>query len=328
MIVYGQNGKGKGKLGSSVYSINHGVQIKREYNGTVNNPNSAAQVNQRSRFKLASQVSAALAPIIVIPRRGIQSPRNLFVKKNFDYFYATPTGAQVTYENLQVTPGSAPCPRIVVSVFNDNQIEIALSESVVKYLDHVCYNVFSLTSDGQMVLADSVVVDVTEENDTAGTELPKPSEDFVVYAYGMRMNTARARGKWGNYKITTGEDIAALVASRKIEISDVTFSMTRGTTVFNGEQGTPDVPVGSVMVYVDTIGDGSVAATGLSNGRIVAQRGSNVVLTATPGDGESFLGWKNNGEQNYFSYDNPLTIVASGMRDIIAEFTDRIHGLE
>lgn len=328
MIVYGQNGKGKGKLGSSVYSINHGVQIKREYNGTVNNPNTAAQVDQRSRFKLASQVSAALAPIIVIPRRGIQSPRNLFVKKNFDYFYATPTGAQVTYENLQVTPGSAPCPRIVVSVFNDNQIEIALSESVVKYLDHVCYNVFSLTSDGQMVLSDSVVVDVTDENEVADVELPKPSEDFVVYAYGMRMNTARARGKWGNYKITTGEDIAALVASRKIEISDVTFSMTRGTTVFNGEQGTPDVPAGSVMVYVGTIGKGSVAAEGLSNGRIVALRGSNVVLTATPGDGESFLGWKNNGEQNYFSYDNPLTIVASGMRDIIAEFTHRNHGLE
>lgn len=328
MIVYGQNGKGKGKLGSSVYSINHGVQIKREYNGTVNNPNTAAQVGQRSRFKLASQVSAALAPIIVIPRRGIQSPRNLFVKKNFDYFYATPAGAQVTYENLQVTPGSAPCPRIEVSVFNDNRIEIALSESVVKYLDHVCYNVFSLTSDGQMVLSDSVVVDVTEENDTAGTELPKPSEDFVVYAYGMRMNTARARGKWGNYKITTGEDIAALVASRKIEISDVTFSMTRGTTVFNGEQGTPDVPVGSVMVYVDTIGDGTVTAEGLTNGRIVAQRGSNVVLTAVPGDGESFLGWKNNGEQSYFSYDRVLTLTVTGMRDVIAVFTDTIHGLE
>lgn len=328
MIVYGQNGKGKGKLGSSVYSINHGVQIKREYNGTVNNPNSAAQVDQRSRFKLASQVSAALAPIIVIPRRGIQSPRNLFVKKNFDSFYATPTGAQVTYENLQVTPGSAPCPRILVSVFNDGKIEVALSESVVKYLDHVCYNVFNLTQDGQMILFESKVIDVTEENDMASVELDKPSDDFVVYAYGMRMNTARARGKWGNYKITTGEDIAALVASRKIEISDVTFSMTRGTTVFNGEQGTPDVPAGSTIVYVETIGDGEVTAESLSNGRIVAQRGSNVVLTAVPGDGESFLGWKNNGEQNYFSYDNPLTIVASGMRDIIAEFTDRIHGLE
>lgn len=328
MIVYGQNGKGKGKLGSSVYSINHGVQIKREYNGTVNNPNSAAQVDQRSRFKLASQVSAALAPIIVIPRRGIQSPRNLFVKKNFDYFYATPTGAQVTYENLQVTPGSAPCPRILVSVFDDGKIEVALSESVVKYLDHVCYNVFNLTQDGQMILFESKVVDVTEENDMAGVELDKPSDDFVVYAYGMRMNTARARGKWGNYKITTGEDIAALVASRKIEISDVTFSMTRGTTVFSGEQGTPDVPAGSVMVYVDTIGDGSVTATGLSNGRIVAQRGSNVVLTADPGSGETFIGWKNNGEQNYFSYNNPLTIVANGMRDIIAVFSDVIHGLE
>lgn len=328
MIVYGQNGKGKGKLGSSVYSINHGVQIKREYNGTVNNPNTAAQVDQRSRFKLASQVSAALAPIIVIPRRGIQSPRNLFVKKNFDYFYATPTGAQVTYENLQVTPGSAPCPRILVSVFDDGKIEVALSESVVKYLDHVCYNVFNLTQDGQMILFESKVVDVTEENDMADVELDKPSDDFVVYAYGMRMNTARARGKWGNYKITTGEDIAALVASRKIEISDVTFSMTRGTTVFNGEQGSPDVPAGSTIVYVETIGDGEVTAEGLSNGRIVAQRGSNVVLTAVPGDGESFVGWKNNGEQNYFSYDNPLTIVASGMRDIIAAFTDRIHGLE
>lgn len=321
MRVYGQNGKGSGKLGSSVYSINHGVQIKREYNGTVSNPNTPDQVAQRSRFKLASQVSAALAPVIVIPRRGIYSPRNLFVKKNFDYFYATSEGAQVSYDNLQITPGSGPCPRIeVIYPESGSTMTVKLAEDVSKFIDHVVYNIFEITQDMQMILTESKVVVVDSDHPNADTTFPIPSVDYVVYAYGMRMNSARAKAKFGNYQVKTGQDVAELVANRRVEISDVTFSATRGVTVLLGEEGTPVVPPGSCIVYVTAGTGGSVSAQGLENGRIIVQRNANVTLEATNDQGWHFEAWYINGEQTPFSRENVITLTVTQQMDIYAAF--------
>ena len=57
MKIYSLDGKGSGKVGGSVYYVNRGVQVRREYTAAVTNPSTDAQVGQRSRFKLASQVS-------------------------------------------------------------------------------------------------------------------------------------------------------------------------------------------------------------------------------------------------------------------------------
>ena len=81
MKLSGIAGTGSGKLGSQVYASVAGEQIVRNYQPKVSNPNTTKQVNQRSRFKLMSQLSAAMASVIVIPKEGMRSSRNLFSKK-------------------------------------------------------------------------------------------------------------------------------------------------------------------------------------------------------------------------------------------------------
>lgn len=334
MKVFAHNGKGTGKLGGSVYVINHGVQIEREYNGVISNPSTTAQVSQRSRFKLASQVSAALAPVIAIPRKGIQSPRNLFVKRNIGYFYGGPDGAQVTYENLQITQGCIGLPGFRAAREIQGKITLAMQDSVLASCDHVVYNVFKKTSEDQLQLMNSVVVEVDDTNAEAIIDIDDVAGNLVFYAYGIRLKNARARATYGNYQVQTGVDFAKLIANRTIEMSDVQFTQTRGTSIGQSESESVTPGDGEVIFYIGTNGWGRVNAKinnepeePVTNGYIRVDIGDVVYLTAIAEEGHGFKGWYNNGEQTPFTTNAQLTIVASEMRDIIARWNEW-EGLE
>ena len=79
MKIYSILGKMKGKIGNIVVSSVNGQVVGREYNPNVTNPNTLMQQNTRSKFKLASQLSAAMAPVIAIRKDGAKSTRNQFV---------------------------------------------------------------------------------------------------------------------------------------------------------------------------------------------------------------------------------------------------------
>lgn len=334
MKLYSHNGKGTGKLGGSVYVINHGVQIEREYNGTISNPSTMPQVAQRSRFKLASQVSAALAPVIAIPRKGIQSPRNRFVKRNIGYFYGGPDGAQVTYENLQLTNGCIGLPSFFAAREVTDELRLAMDESVLASCDHVIYNVFKKTSEDQLELKKSVVVAVEEDNAEAIIDIDDIQGNLVIYAYGIRLKNARARATYGNYQVQTGVDFAKLIANRTIEMSDVQFTQTRGTSIGQGDQYSPQPGTGEVLFYFSTNGWGSIRVKiGTDNdiiitdGYVPVPLGAVVNLTAVAESGHGFRGWYNNGEQTPFATTTQLSIVAQEMRDLVARWNEW-EGLE
>lgn len=334
MKLFAHNGKGTGKLGGSVYVINHGVQIEREYNGVISNPSTVPQVSQRSRFKLASQVSAALAPVIAIPRKGIQSPRNLFVKRNIGYFYGGPDGAQVTYENLQITQGCIGLPGFRAARELENHITLSMQDSVLASCDHVIYCVFKKTSEEQLQLMQSVVVPIDDTNPDAIIDVNDVAGNLVFYAYGIRLKNARARATYGNYQVQTGVDFAKLIANRTIEMSDVQFTQTRGTSLGQGDEESIAPGADEVIFYIGTNGWGRVNAkinTGeeqpVENGYIRVNIGDVVYLTAIAVEGHGFKGWYNNGEQTPFATTAQLTIVASEMRDIIARWNEW-EGLE
>ena len=83
MKLNGFVGKGTGKLGSSVFAVSGGEQIVRQYNPNVSNPNTDAQVAQRAKFKLMSQLAAVLAPGLAFKKDSLVSPRNKFIKKRY-----------------------------------------------------------------------------------------------------------------------------------------------------------------------------------------------------------------------------------------------------
>ena len=332
MKRYSANGKGSGKLGGSVYVINHGVQIEREYNGSVSNPSTAAQVAQRSRFKLASQVSAALENVIVIPRKGIQSPRNRFVKRNMPFFYGDELGAQVTYENLQLTLGSTGIPGIAIHRLQDDQLSLNLNAPVNKAVEYVAYNMFRKTDEELLQLVASEIVTVDEDNVNAEVEIADHPGDLVVYAYGYRIKNAKAKAKYDNYRVRSAADVATLIANRRLELSDIYFSGTRGTSIAAGDSQNVIPDEGEVLLYLTTNTLGTikleVGASVISqdaHGVYKVQQGSHVKLTGTPatlagGDLAGFDGWFNNGEQTPFSVNVSYEFDINEMRDIVARW--------
>ena len=332
MKRYSANGKGSGKLGGSVYVINHGVQIEREYNGSVSNPSTSAQVAQRARFKLASQVSAALENVIAIPRKGIQSPRNRFVKRNMPFFYGGVDGAQVTYENLQLTLGSNGIPAIFVERTQSGDLELELMEPVNMAVSHVAYCVFRKTDEELLQLVASQIVEVNEDNVDADVTIADPGGDLVIYAYGYRMKNAKAKAKYDNYRVSSAADMATLIANRRLDLSDVYFSSTRGTTIKADDSNNPTPGPNDVMLYLSgsILGkikleqDNEIISEDAS-GAYVCNRGSHIKLTQIPnqlagGDFAGFDGWFNNGEQTPFSMATTYQFFITSMRDIVARW--------
>lgn len=336
MKLYGMAGKGTGKKGSDIYAISGGEQIVRQYNPVVSNPNTDGQVSQRARFKLASQLSAALAPSIVIPKKGLLSARNQFVKKNMDYIYGNAGGATASYENLQLTDGNRGLPAIHVEPSGQDSIQIDLISEVTASVSRVVYNVYEKTTEDQLQLALSRIVPATSQNPNAAVTIERPAGDIVIYAYGMTDKSSGASAKYGNYQVQSGQDIAALVASRKLSAADYSFTQTRGVTLLTGDNETPVVSDTQVLVYVTPTEGGSVSATGLQGTRIIAEKGKPLTITAKPQNtggafnmGYEFAGWYYNGQQTYFSITNPLTITPTTQLDIVAKFMSINHeGLE
>lgn len=331
MKKYSANGKGTGKLGGSVFVINHGVQIEREYNGEVSNPSTPAQVGQRARFKLASQVSAALENVIVIPRKGIQSPRNRFVQKNMPFFYGDAEGAQVTYENLQLTLGAVGIPGIKVERIEANKMTLCLTSPVLKNVAYVAYSIFRKTDEEMLQYVDSVIQEVNVDVPDAFVEVDDPGGALVIYAYGYRLKNAKAKAKYDNYRVANARDMATLIANRRLEMSDVYFSGTRGTSLSSTDNGNVVAADNEALLYLSTNFNGTINlylenqlvvqdASGVYNVQIGKQVKLVGIGNEIGGGRAGFDGWFNNGEQTPFSTDAELQFTMDSMRDIIGRW--------
>lgn len=329
------NGKGAGKTGNRVYYVNHGVQCDREYTSHVANPNTPLQVGQRSRFKLASQVSAALAPVIAFPRKGILSPRNLFVKRNMGYFYSTPDGAQVSYQNLQLVQGNLGLPKVAIDRSQGVQMTIYLDGTTKIGVDRVIYSLYTKSDEGALLFVGSFIKEYDPEDPLWSIQMTPISGDLLVYAYGMRDNSQKAKARYGQYQVNNGVDLAQLICNRTLSMTDYTFTETRGAILYDGDDETPDISALEAPIYITVNGSGTVKCkvgdgeeTTVTSSPLVEHLNDHIKLTAVPGIDQIFLGWYNNGEQSPFSTSSSIEFDLTGLRDIIASFAYHSPGLE
>lgn len=307
-------GKINGKIGGVVFSTSGGIQITREYNPNVANPNTQAQVNQRARMKLMSQLSATLAPVITMQKMGLVSARNQFTKRNFGYSYVSDGEAQVSYENLQLTPGSAALPRIIYGTAEGRRY-LELQNSADTSVSRVVWIVYRKTAEGKLQLYYSGIEKTPGDDGKFRHILPFGTSDdnYVFYAYGMKDMNAKATAQYGDLNVTTANDLATLVASRKISMTDYQFTQTRGATSNDGEPIEP-TPAGKARVYVTANGNGSVQGGGLFD------IGSQVTIVATPGELARFNGWFKNGTDTRVSLSESFTFTLNETVDLVAQF--------
>lgn len=316
-------GKTTGKIGSIVFSTSGGETIAREYNPHVANPNTTAQVNQRARMKLMSQLSTALAPIIAMTKEGLVSKRNKFVKRNFINSQALNGTAQVSYENIQLTEGSLGLPQILGGLVDmgegDTEWQFYLASAPAANIKRVVWIAFLKTQEGRLQLITSEIV--SDSNGKPFLWRPNWTPDqwigyeVIVYAYGMADTSEKATANYGNLQVSNASDLARLVGSRTISFEDYQFSQTRGTTI--GTNGAPITPeqAGYARVFVTPLGTGGSVSGGGS-----FEIGSQVTVTATPNSGYTFSRWIYNGTNLTASTSAKYTFTLNEQTDLVAVF--------
>lgn len=260
MKLHGILGTASGKLGEGVAATVAGQTIMRQYQPNVKNPNTDAQVAQRARMKLASQLAAAMSPVIVIGKQGLQSSRNLFIKRNMQFIKGSAEGAECQYDKLQITAGSVALPAVTATPNGTSNIAVALAESAAGIASRVAYCIFKLSTGKQLIFVGSTIVSEAGAGSTFPGTLPYVEGVAVVYAYGMRDTSDSATAKYENYHVVTADGLASLLTNRSLQASAYNFTKTSGV-ILNSEH---------------------LVITGISvNGEFETLSGNNIVISDT-----------------------------------------------
>lgn len=237
MKLNGIFGTGSGKTGNAVFATSAGKQIVRTYQPKVTNPNTDAQIAQRAKFKLLSQLAAAMAPVIVIPKNGLVSARNRFVKKNIPLATFADDKASVKLVDIQLTDSNASLPNLAAEDTDVNtSIIVKTQTSIAGLFEKVRYALFKKTEDAKLQLIAQAVVEVSETNTGLAehTFTKLSAGEYVVYGYGMNPKNASASVGYNNYDTEAGETTADLESSVRISTYNYNFSVTKADEVTLG----------------------------------------------------------------------------------------------
>lgn len=234
MKLNGIFGTGSGKTGNAVFATSAGKQIVRTYQPKVSNPNTEAQIAQRAKFKLLSQLAAAMAPVIVIPKSGLVSARNRFVTKNIPLATYADDKASIVLAAIQLTDSQSSIGDIHLSYDSvENKLKCYIEANLVGVYEKVRYCTFKKTEDSKLQLVQTDVVTVDAE-DFPNAEINIPgltAGNYVVYAYGMNPKNASASVGYNNYDTEAGETTADLESSLRISTYNYNFSVTKAGEV-------------------------------------------------------------------------------------------------
>lgn len=226
MKLYGLFGKGSGKLGSSVFAISSGEQIVREYNPVVENPNTPAQVEQRAKFKLLSQLAASLASIIVIPKQGLVSSRNRFIGYNMPAVTYAVNTASVELAKLTITGGARPIGGVQAIISGAQGVDVNLTTEAESDINAVVYIFVRREDENGLRVIKSFVKEREDNNNNFRAEIEVDPTNCVLFAYGIVGNVAGALASYDNVEAPTAELIAKIVAERSIATANIGFTKT------------------------------------------------------------------------------------------------------
>lgn len=231
MKLNGLMGKGSGKLGSSVFAISGGEQIVRQYNPVVSNPQTDAQVAQRAKLKLMSQLAAALAPYIAIPKKGLVSARNQFIAKNIGNATFENNEADIELSTLQLTIGSVHLPEISVDEgTGEGNRTLSLASAAADNIEKVAYIVGKRGANNELTIVATEVCETAGVGRTFDCVVDMPTGFSVIWAYGFTTINGGANTAYGDYEANAQNDLAKLLASRSIAIASGNLTKTVGKT--------------------------------------------------------------------------------------------------
>lgn len=298
--------KGSGKLGATVFAVNSGVQIAREYQPKVTNPNTEAQQDTRARFKLMSQLSAVMAPVIAIKKDGLKTARNQFQSINFDIVEYENQNASINLNLVQLTKSNRSFAGFSANRAGGSAISVELLASMAATADRIVYIAYEKQSDGTLALLGSKVCSTPGADGKFADSLPYSEEAVVLYAYAIKDTDASMTAKFGNLIAPSAEKVAKLLVSSSENMNAVNLTKTAGLTM---NVGVTEADSNSSMLDLVTVTvTPNEHATVTGGGQY--PKGSQVTLTASNfSQGYSFSGWTVNGQ--FGGITNPLVITVN-----------------
>lgn len=231
MKLNGFVGKGSGKLGSSVFAISGGEQIVREYNPRVANPNTDAQVAQRAKMKLMSQLAAALAPALAFKKVKLVSARNQFVAKNIGLCEYENKVATCDLQNLQLTPGSRHFPEVFVDMGEQDVVTITTHDSISEDVEKVVVVIAKETEDFRIAMLDEQIVDVSTTHTLNATYTNTAQDNLFIFAYGWIPTNGANAASYGNYEAEAGTKKADLSTTMAEILAGGAWTLTKMTSL-------------------------------------------------------------------------------------------------
>lgn len=231
MKLNGFVGKGSGKLGASVFAISGGEQIVRQYNPQVANPNTDAQVTQRAKLKLMSQLAAALSSALAFRKDGLKSARNLFVSKNIGLAYYEDNSAKIDVTELQLTESNIEFPEVGAVAAAGGGGNLSLESAAPSDVSRVIYVVCQKTADDKLVVAKIEIANNAGSGRTFATTTTADLTNAWVFAYGVKDLNASAKIKYEEYVVNHSEDEATLLSMMRNSASGYGYTKTTGVKV-------------------------------------------------------------------------------------------------
>lgn len=287
-------GKMTGKVGNIVLSSVGGKVVGREYNPNVANPNTQPQQNTRSKFKLASQLSATMAPVIAIKKEGNVSARNLFVKENFPLITYANGAASINLNDVQLTKSLRNFAGFVSDRSDGKAIAVELKADCSATLSRVVYIGYKKLKDGSLQFFDSKVCKTPGANGKFADVLRYEESAVVLYAYGIKDLESGITSKFGNMDAPSAEDVAQLLVSNSENMASVQLSKTAGLTMGEGvNKGESNLE----PTYINVAVSASIGATAAGGGKYLV--GDTVTVTTEPNAGTDleFQGWYKDNEK-------------------------------
>lgn len=281
-------GKMTGKVGNIVVASVGGEVIGREYNPNVTNPNTQPQQNTRAKFKLASQLSATMAPVIAIKKEGLVSARNQFTGINFPKISYSEGTASINLNQVELTKSNRAFAGFNADRTGGTAIAVKLNANSAAALSRVVYICYKKLDGGSLQLLSSKICSTAGADGLFADSLPYSADAVVMYAYGIKDLEAGITTKFGNMQAPSAQDVAQLLVSSSENMGSVQLTKTAGLTMASGESTGDSDDIEHLSVSVIKSGNGSVSG----GGRYLA--GQTAVVTATPDAEATFIAWKRN----------------------------------
>ena len=181
-------------------------------NGTIlrevvkpTNPSTEAQVEQRAKFKLMSQVATAFKSVIAMKREGNITPRNMFVKINSPLleFDAAENKATIQLDLLQLTKSAQAVS--LTAEFNEETGDAAIVLSADMPILYGAVFVRAAASGNGIVIKDIARETVAEPAASISHTFNGSQVEDVILAYGITQDTAGLAVKYGNLQKAENE---------------------------------------------------------------------------------------------------------------------------